>query len=344
MNDLPDKLGEALGHVDVDWTPERADRTWRGLRVRRRRRAVARTIGAAACAAAVAMAAYRLAPSRRAPEPVARRAEPAPPPVVTPLAPEPSPTVESLATLGDGTVVQAGSDGAAVEVVRDAGDRAEVRVVAGKAVFHAPRRPQRPLQVVSGDVRIAVYAAEFSVARYDGATEVWAGDGVLEVEWRGQRTQVRAGDTARFPPPDAVDAPPARAAAPPRERSPRERVADLLREADRARAGRRSRAAVDPLAAVVRDYPRDPRAPLAAFTLGRVWLDELGDPREAAHAFARARALAPDGPLAEDALAREAEAWARAGEAARARDRARDYLRRYPNGHRVREMRRIAGE
>ena len=39
--------------------------------------------------------------------------------------------------------------------------------------------------------------------------------------------------------------------------------------------------------------------------------------------------------LAEDALAREVEAWSRAGHQEKARMRAREYLRRFRNGHRI---------
>jgi len=46
------------------------------------------------------------------------------------------------------------------------------------------------------------------------------------------------------------------------------------------------------------------RAPLAAFTLGRMLLMELANPTEAAGAFAEARRLSPHGPLAEAALAK----------------------------------------
>jgi transmembrane sensor len=82
---------------------------------------------------------------------------------------------------------------------------------------------------------------------------------------------------------------------------------------------------------------------LAAFTLGRVLLEELGQPNEAAAAFARAEALAPRGALAQDAIAREVEAWSRAGEVSRARARAEEYLRRYPEGRRIRSVRHFGG-
>jgi len=119
--------------------------------------------------------------------------------------------------------------------------------------------------------------------------------------------------------------------------------AELLLAADVARLSRHPADAVAPLRRLVSGHPHDPRAPLAAFTLGRVLLEELGQPRAAADAFAEARALAPEGPLAEDALAREVEAWSRAGDAAQAQKRAQDYEAQYPNGRRRRAVRRYGG-
>src|SRR4029079_1454516 len=66
---------------------------------------------------------------------------------------------------------------------------------------------------------------------------------------------------------------------------------DLLLEADVARLGGRPDRAVAPLQRVIADHPFDPRAPLAAFTLGRTLLEQPGRPREAARAFATARRL-----------------------------------------------------
>lgn len=114
---------------------------------------------------------------------------------------------------------------------------------------------------------------------------------------------------------------------------------DLLLLADVARLSRHPSDAVPPLTRLLREHTRDPRAPLAAFTLGRVQLDELGRPREAAESFRRAEDLDPDGPLAQDALAREVEAWSRAGETGRARERASAYVHRYPSGRRLRSVR-----
>ncbi len=114
---------------------------------------------------------------------------------------------------------------------------------------------------------------------------------------------------------------------------------ELLLLADVARLSRHPADAVAPLSRLLREQPADPRAPLAAFTLGRVLLDELGRPREAAQSFLRVQELDPDGPLSQDALAREVEAWSRAGEGASARTRALHYLQKYPSGRRLRSVR-----
>ena len=117
----------------------------------------------------------------------------------------------------------------------------------------------------------------------------------------------------------------------------------LLAAADAARLQGRAQEGAALLRRIVQHHRADPRAPLAAFTLGRVLLMELAQPRQAAAAFAEARALAPHGPFAEDALAREVEAWAKAGDDAKARARAQDYLRAYPSGRRVPAVRALGG-
>jgi transmembrane sensor len=125
--------------------------------------------------------------------------------------------------------------------------------------------------------------------------------------------------------------------------APLDGMEDLLLAGDVARLSGHPAAAVAQLSRAVALHPADPRAPLAAFTLGRVHLEDLGAPREAAHAFARARELSPGGPLSEDALAREVEAWSRAGETEIARAQARSYLERYPRGRRAHAVRRFGG-
>jgi len=118
---------------------------------------------------------------------------------------------------------------------------------------------------------------------------------------------------------------------------------DLLQAADVARWSGHPAAAVPLLERVLKRYAADPRAQLAAFTLGRLYFDELHRPREADAAFARARALAPNGPLAEDALFHQIECADNSGDVKTARARAREYLQTYPTGSHVRSARRIGG-
>lgn len=120
-------------------------------------------------------------------------------------------------------------------------------------------------------------------------------------------------------------------------------LAIILRRADEARAGGRSVDAATALREATSQGAGDPRVSLAEFRLGRLLLEDLSQPREAAGAFARARALAPNGPLASDALAREVEARAVGGENERARTLAREYLTRYPKGTHAAWVRRWGG-
>jgi transmembrane sensor len=118
--------------------------------------------------------------------------------------------------------------------------------------------------------------------------------------------------------------------------------ADLLLLADVARMSHHPASAVAPLRRLLDRHREDPRAPLAAFTLGRVLLDDMGQAREAAESFRQTQDLDAEGPLSHDALAREVEAWSRAGDLARARERAREYIHRYPSGRRLSAVRRMA--
>ena len=84
--------------------------------------------------------------------------------------------------------------------------------------------------------------------------------------------------------------------------------------------------------ALLSAHPRDPRAGLAAFELGRLRMDRLNDMPGAVQALEQAVALAPGAELREDALARLVAAAAAAHDhprCARARTR---YLTEYPAG------------
>lgn len=120
-------------------------------------------------------------------------------------------------------------------------------------------------------------------------------------------------------------------------------VEELMLAADSARLSGHPEAALPFLRKVVVHHAKDSRAPLAAFTLGGVLMQQLGQPREAEAAYAKARELSLNASLAEDALARQVEAAHRAGDAPRARTLAREYLDRYPSGRRLHAVQRFGG-
>jgi transmembrane sensor len=117
-------------------------------------------------------------------------------------------------------------------------------------------------------------------------------------------------------------------------------VEDLLPLADVARLSGHPAEAVAPLMRVLTEHADDPRAPLAAFTLGRLQLDALGHPALAADAFTRALALGLPQSLQEDAYARLVESQAREGDSTGAATAAKEYERRFPAGKRLAEVHR----
>jgi transmembrane sensor len=117
-------------------------------------------------------------------------------------------------------------------------------------------------------------------------------------------------------------------------------VDDLLALADVARLSGHPADAVAPLSRVISEHADDPRAPLAAFTLGRLSFDALRRPAQAAAAFQRAIQLGLPESLREDAYARLVEARSRAGDEVGARAAALDYEQHFPDGKRLREVQR----
>jgi hypothetical protein len=99
-----------------------------------------------------------------------------------------------------------------------------------------------------------------------------------------------------------------------------------------ARLGGHPREAARAFNAIRTAHRKDGRAGLAALELGRLLLDELGDPEGALDALRDAIALTADKTLREDAEARHVQALERIGDVAGCRA-ARDlYLLHYPEG------------
>ena len=112
-------------------------------------------------------------------------------------------------------------------------------------------------------------------------------------------------------------------------------VNDLFALADVARLSGHPADAVVPLERILTDFADDARAPLAAFALGRLELDSLGQAQAAASAFRKAMALGIPSGLREDVRARLVEAYARSGDAEAARRAADAYLAEFPRGRHV---------
>jgi transmembrane sensor len=238
---------------------------------------------------------------------------------------------------------------------------------AGGARFSVPHDARRPFVVLAGDVTIEDLGTTFTV-RYAAADRlnIAVEEGRVRVRAGSSDTEVPAGATLEVPVSPLAEAAPkqqrrtgvvASSWRPLAERGQydeaqkalrkagpsavRDDTADLLLAADAARLSGHPAEAVPYLERVVRGHSHDPRAGLAAFTLGRVLLDELGRPGEAVDAFAFVRSSG--GPLAEDALARQVEAVSRAGDVTRSRELALLYRRLYPNGRRTKAVSRFGG-
>jgi transmembrane sensor len=152
------------------------------------------------------------------------------------------------------------------------------------------------------------------------------------VEWRGLAEERRYDEAFEALGPIGVEQGALRAAD----------VDELFALSDVARLSGHPSDAVAPLRRIIADFSTDRRAGVAAFTLGRVQLDSLGNPSTAARSFARGIELGLPPTLVDDALARQAEAQWRGGDRTGARQTAQQYLRRYPRGRHADRVRQWA--
>jgi transmembrane sensor len=382
MDDLERGMLAVRDGLVPEWDAERSARVFAGVGQLRRRRAVQRAgvlgAGIAVCAVAVFAGVDQL-PRGAAPEAATARGLATPPATVrdvaavnpapvAPVATAVAPVVaeaDGALRLTDGSIVESIDGAADVRIVRDEASRVELELVAGHARFDVVRRPSRSFEVAVGAWRVFVVGTRFDVQRSEGGVRVSVERGLVRVRGPGGSRELAAGASAWFvvPSPARVRTPVApRGEAEPDWRQLAQkgdhdaayrmlqagaRVDDdpwsLMDAADAARLSGHPDGAVRYLDRVVRDYATSPVAPLAAFTLGRIALDRLGRPHDAAQAFASARALAPAGSLAQDALAREVEAWSKAGDVEKAYRLAQEYVTTYPDGPRRTAVRRYGG-
>lgn len=367
--DLEQRLREGPLRVRTAWSAEQAARLPRRVVRLRRRRSLARALfgmGALVCVVAVLFARESLQAAQRAsaPKTVLAIATPA-------LAAAPASTPPEVITLRDGSRAEPVDHESRVAVLSDRPGQVKLQVQRGGARFDVVHDPERVFEVESGAVLVRVLGTIFDVTRSaDGTqTTVAVERGRVHVTWAGQTTDLVAGESRIFPP----------LAQAPKAESPGPQVAhkndaavgwrdlarrgeyrqaysalhgtrthvqdapeDLMLAADVARLSGHPEQAVQHLRAVSERFPNDPRAPVAAFTLGGVLLHELEQPGAAATAFHRARALWSQGPLALDAWASEAEALQAAGDTHGAAQLAARYLAAHPEGRHARSMRALA--
>jgi transmembrane sensor len=260
--------------------------------------------------------------------------------------------------LADGSTATAIDSGTEMTIIEDANDHAALSLARGRGRFNVMHRPNRTFVVHAGNVTVTVLGTLFTVERVADRVGVTVETGTVRAEWKGGAAILQEGGTGWYPPlhsgdPDERTAAPHQHPAPTPAKSVRqaslrtppsvapESAADLLAAADNARLSGRPAEGAELLRKLLRNHRTDARAPLAAFTLGRMLLIELNSPQEASTVFAEARRLSPDGPLAEDSLAREIEALKAAGKLGQAKTRAQEYLRTYPDGRRAPAMRMI---
>jgi transmembrane sensor len=253
--------------------------------------------------------------------------------------------------LRDGSEIVIESPATVIKKKRESETEILFELEAGTAHFEVVPKPNRVFRVNAGPATVEVVGTSFRVARKHTRSEVTVDRGRVIVSWNGGSRVLNKGEAGTFPPTEALTASndaPIAATAPHDTPSAKSETATgaeaLFASADKARKEGRPDQAIGFLKAITERHPGDPRAPLAAFTRGRVLLESLGRPREAAQAFAQARNLSGKrSALAEDALAREVEAYAAAGESGLAHDRAELYRRNYPKGLRLHQVIRSGG-
>jgi transmembrane sensor len=352
--DLMARIANAGARMDPGLSGRDVERIVVGAGLRRQRRRMGRmalAIGAT-CASAVAILVMALH-GHESPN-----AEHAAKQLAAPLQKPQLPAANPIVRLADGSTATALDPTTEISIAEDKDDRAELLLTRGRGRFDVKPRPSRTFVVHAGNVTITVLGTLFTVERVADRVGVAVERGNVRVDWgvgsaileesssgwypplvisgldehtTSQETKARSTDGAKRDNASALVAAKA------------ESAADLLLAADKARASGQAKKGAELLRRLLSEHRDDARAPLAAFTLGRMLLMELARPREAAAAFAEARRLAPRGSFAEDALAREIEALSRAELPGLARTRREEYLRLYPDSRRAASLKVMSG-
>ena len=280
--------------------------------------------------------------------------------------------------LDDDSTIELDPD-ARLEILANDGTRFATLLASGSARFDVQPGGPRRWEIETAIATIEVVGTAFRVDLRDGQLRVAVARGVVLVHGElvpGRVARLTAGTelvirphgvhapVAQIPVPvtTASATPPARAVAHPRISSVRPQSvapafpttpapatppeprtlssAESVAEADRLiEAGNPAAAAA--LLERARRVDPDQGSGLIAFTLGRIYLDALGEPMLAVGAFEDVIAHGSPRSLLEDAHARRIEALLHAGQRDRAAAALAEYAGAYPSGRRLAALRRL---
>ena len=264
--------------------------------------------------------------------------------------------------LTDGSRAVAVSPDARVVPELVAENRVELRQTAGSVEYDVTPRPERLFVVHVGSARVEVLGTAFRIDRSEHSVHVAVTRGRVRVVHDSSSAELAAGEevtlaTPQPPrPPQPPAQPPAAAGAVPVEQVPAAgaassqpatsgqsaglgatpSAAELFLRADEARSAGDTAGALRYLRELLRAHPKDGRASLARFTIGRLE-SARGNSAAAAEAFEGCGAALNGEALAEAALARAA-----AGQPERARALALRYRAQFPSGPRSAALEKLA--
>jgi len=304
---------------------------------------------ASTAALAVACAVWLWPRHPSAPVAVATRTAPAA--VETLLGPTAEGTIrtgvgERLAlTLAGGTEARLESS-AAMKV--DRAGRAAVE--SGEIAFKVPHQPTGHSYVVlAGPYRVVVLGTRFSL-RLDDAKRVFVDvqEGVVEVWDHARLARLAPGETWASPEAPVADAP----SAPAKTRARAVAVASPGPAAtnvdDTEAAAQAALAANEPTRALalyrVLVQHGGPASENAAYEIGKILRDRMGQPANAVAAWRRYRADHPNGLLRVEADVSIIETLVHAGDPSGALAEANDFVRNHPDSERRAEIARVAGD
>jgi transmembrane sensor len=372
MSDRLQELETARDRIDPRWDASRMGHVLDRVRLRiraeerRRRVFVGFALAASLCGAAYGGVSYgRRTAGTTSSASIAQTSS-----LAASTAPSAPFVTENVLNFPDGSSATSTIPGTRMQVAEANAERMLTVIERGAARFEVVHDAQREFRVRVEGVTLTVLGTVFLVERTEGAVMVSVERGRVRVEWSGGTTVLESGERGAYPFGAAAVVPTVVSTSSVAMKSPgaaepwralarrglhREAwvllhdvpapqlhdAEELLAAADVARLSGHPAEAIPFLQRVLKDFRKDPRAPLAAFGLGRILL--AGRPAEAAVRFAEARAMAPSGAIAEDALAREVEAWSRAGEKGKAHAAAEEYVRRYPQGNRLEAVKKMGG-